>query len=226
MEKHNPVLLITGASGGIGKATALLFASRGYRVYGLSRSPYDSGPVQHIPADVTKPDTVAAAVEQVLSREGRIDLLICNAGFGISGPVEFTSLESAHRQFDVNFFGAMTCIQTVLPHMRQQGYGRILCVSSVAAVLSIPFQSFYSAAKAALNALVLALANEVRPHNIQVAALMPGDIHRRPGKNPGGRPGIPRLDPLRGPDGTGRGQRHGPRRYRPAALSAQPQGTP
>ena len=121
MEKHNPVLLITGASGGIGKATALLFASRGYRVYGLSRSPYDSGPVQHIPADVTKPDTVAAAVEQVLSREGRIDLLICNAGFGISGPVEFTSLESAHRQFDVNFFGAMTCIQTVLPHMRQQG---------------------------------------------------------------------------------------------------------
>ena len=176
MEKHNPVLLITGASGGIGKATALLFASRGYRVYGLSRSPYDSGPVQHIPADVTKPDTVAAAVEQVLSREGRIDLLICNAGFGISGPVEFTSLESAHRQFDVNFFGAMTCIQTVLPHMRQQGYGRILCVSSVAAVLSIPFQSFYSAAKAALNALVLALANEVRPHNIQVAALMPGDI--------------------------------------------------
>ena len=174
--ENKPVLIITGASGGIGKATALLFARQGYRVYGLSRTPYDSGPVQHIPADVTKPDIIAGAVEQVLSQEGRIDLLICNAGFGISGPIEFTSLASARRQFDVNFFGAMTCIQAVLPHMRKQGYGRILCVSSVAGVLPIPFQSFYSAAKSALNALVLALANEVRPYGIRVAALMPGDI--------------------------------------------------
>ena len=170
------VCVITGGTSGIGLCTAQAMLEKGYTVYELSRRAEGAPGMKHIMADVTKEETLAAAVQEILKQEDHIDVLINNAGFGISGPVEFTSLESAHRQFDVNFFGAMTCIQAVLPHMRQQGYGRILCVSSVAAVLSIPFQSFYSAAKAALNALVLALANEVRPHNIQVAALMPGDI--------------------------------------------------
>ncbi len=172
----NKIAIVTGASSGIGLATAKLFNERGYAVYGLSRKPYESGPIHHIPTDVTDPKSVQAAVAEVLAKEGRIDVLICNAGFGISGAVEFTLPADAKRQFDVNFFGALSCIQAVLPQMRAQRDGCILCVSSVAAVLAIPFQSFYSAAKAAINALCAALANEVRPYGIRVAALMPGDI--------------------------------------------------
>ena len=142
----NKVAIITGASGGIGLATAALFAEKGYAVYGLSRKPYDSGPVIHIPTDVTDASSVRAAVSTVIAGEGRIDVLVCNAGFGISGAIEFTEPSDAKRQFDVNFFGALHCIQAVLPQMRAQHSGCILCVSSVAAVLSIPFQSFYSAA--------------------------------------------------------------------------------
>ena len=172
----NKIAIVTGASSGIGLATAMLFSERGYAVYGLSRKPYESGSIHHIPTDVTDPKSVQAAVAEVLAKEGRIDVLICNAGFGISGAVEFTLPADAKRQFDVNFFGALSCIQAVLPQMRVQRDGCILCVSSVAAVLAIPFQSFYSAAKAAINALCAALANEVRPYGIRVAALMPGDI--------------------------------------------------
>lgn len=173
---QNKVAIVTGASGGIGLATATLFSEKGYTVYGLSRKPYESGAVTHIPTDVTDPESVRQAVATVTEREGRIDVLICNAGFGISGAVEFTEPSDAKRQFDVNFFGAFHCIQAVLPQMRAQKGGCILCVSSVAAVLPIPFQSFYSAAKASINALCAALANEVRPYGIRVAALMPGDI--------------------------------------------------
>ena len=171
-----PVALITGASSGIGKAAAGLFLEKGYRVYGLSRSPYESGSVHHIPTDVANAQSVQQAVTTVIQETGRIDLLVCNAGFGISGAIEFTQPEAAHRQFDVNFFGSLHCIQAVVPYMRAQKSGCILVVSSVAAVLPIPFQGLYSAAKAALNALAAALANEVRPYHIRVAALMPGDI--------------------------------------------------
>lgn len=170
------VAIVTGASGGIGLATATLFAEKGYKVYGLSRTPYESGPVTHIATDVTDAAGVRAAVDAVAAKEGRIDVLICNAGFGISGATEFTEPADAKRQFDVNFFGAVNCMQAVLPHMRAQKGGCILCVSSVAGVLAIPFQGFYSAAKAAINSLAASLANEVRPYGIRVAALMPGDI--------------------------------------------------
>ena len=129
-----------------------------------------------IRADAGDSVQVQAAVEQAQRELGSLQVLVCNAGFGISGAIEFTEPSDAKRQFDVNFFGALHCIQAVLPQMRAQHSGCILCVSSVAAVLSIPFQSFYSAAKASINALCAALANEVRPYGIRVAALMPGDI--------------------------------------------------
>lgn len=172
----NKVVIITGASGGIGLAAATLFSKKGFHVYGLSRKPYESGPVHHIPTDVTDPAAVQAAVDAVIAREGRIDVLIANAGFGISGAAEFTAPEEAKKQFDVNFFGACSAAQTVIPYMRRQGCGHILFVSSVAAVIPIPFQSFYSAAKAALNAFSAALANELRPFRICVGTVMPGDI--------------------------------------------------
>ncbi len=173
---QHKVAVITGASGGIGLAAATLFSENGYTVYGLSRRPYESGPVRPIAVDVADTAGVGKAIATVLEAEGRIDVLICNAGFGISGAVEFTEPADMKRQFDVNFFGTANCIEAVLPCMRAVKGGCILCVSSVAAVLPIPFQSFYSAAKAAVNALSSALANEVRPYGIRVAALMPGDI--------------------------------------------------
>ncbi|MBP5476205.1 MAG: SDR family NAD(P)-dependent oxidoreductase [Paludibacteraceae bacterium] len=169
-------LLLTGGSGGIGKATAELFAARGWQVYELSRhgSSYDR--VVHVDCDVTSPEQVHRAVDEVLRQTDHIDVVISNAGMGISGPVEFTPVEEAKRQFDVNFFGALYLVQAVLPTLRNQQRGRIIFTSSVAAVLSVPYQSLYSASKAALNAMALALANEVRPYHIQVSCLMPGDV--------------------------------------------------
>ncbi len=112
----------------------------------------------------------------MISAEGRIDILVNCAGFGISGAVEFTEGADAKRQFDVNFFGMDNMTRAVLPHMRQAGSGRIVSVSSVAAVAAIPFQTYYSASKAAINAYVCALANEVKPYGVSVTAVMPGDI--------------------------------------------------
>lgn len=169
-------LIITGGSSGIGKATAQLFASRGYKVYELSRSGKSADGICHIDCDVTQEETVQQAVAEVVKKEGGVDILISNAGFGISGAVEFTKTEDAKRQFDVNFFGALNIVKAVLPVMRQQHSGRIVFTSSVAAVLSIPYQSFYSASKSAINALALALRNEVSEFGITVTALMPGDV--------------------------------------------------
>ena len=164
-----PVLVITGATSGIGKATAELFREKGYAVYDLSRR-------GSIACDVTDEKSVANAIAEVMTKEERIDVLISNAGFGISGPVEFTATEDAKKQFDVNFFGALNVVKAVLPIMRQQRSGRIIFTSSVAAILSVPYQSFYSASKAAINALALALQNEVREFGIYVSVLMPGDV--------------------------------------------------
>lgn len=169
-------LLITGGSSGIGLATVELFAAKGWQVFELSRSGLSHDSVIHISCDVTNEQSVQAAVEEVMRHTDHLDVVISNAGFGISGPIEFTAVAEAQKQFDVNFFGAMRLVKTVLPIMRQQRYGRIIFTSSVAADLSIPYQSFYSASKASLNAMALALANEVRQFGIRVSVLMPGDV--------------------------------------------------
>ncbi len=170
------IAVVTGASGGIGRETATLLAENGWRVYGLSRRGGEDGEtLRHLVCDVTNEAQVETAFRTVFEREGRLDLLVNNAGFGISGAVEDTALDSAKKQFDVNFFGCFLCSRAAVPYLRQSG-GRIINISSMAAVLSIPFQSFYSASKSAINALTLALANEVRPFGITVCALMPGDV--------------------------------------------------
>jgi short-subunit dehydrogenase len=115
-------------------------------------------------------------MEEVMVQTDRIDVVISNAGFGISGPVEFTDIHEAQRQMDVNFMGAVRLTQAVLPQLRKQRSGRIIYTSSVAAVLAVPYQAFYSASKAAINALALALANEVREFGIRVSVMMPGDV--------------------------------------------------
>lgn len=167
--------IITGGSSGIGKETARYLSENGYVVYELSRRDTQFDKVNHITCDVTSEIDCKNAVEKVISESNRIDLLINNAGFGISGALEFTEVESMKRIFDVNLFGAVNMIQCALPELRKTK-GRIINVSSVGGVLALPFQSFYSASKYALNGLTLALANEVKRHGVSVCALMPGDV--------------------------------------------------
>ena len=177
-------LVISGGSSGIGKATAMLFAERGWCVFELSRSGApdradshsDKGSITHIQCDVTSEESCKEAIAEVLKQTDHIDVVISNAGYGISGAIEFTDIKAAEHQMDVNFMGAVRFTQAVLPQLRQQRSGRIIYTSSVAAVLAVPYQSFYSASKAAINAFALALANEVREFGIYVSVMMPGDV--------------------------------------------------
>ena len=166
--------IVTGGTSGIGLETVRALERAGVSVYALSRRPAEG--IEHIACDVSDEASVRSAVSEVLRRAGRIDILINCAGFGISGALEFTDPADAQRQIDVNLFGADRLIRAVLPVMRAQGGGRVVCVSSVAAVAPIPFQAWYSASKAALNALTMALRNELRPFGVSACAVMPGDI--------------------------------------------------
>lgn len=154
----------------------MLFAERGWRVFELSRHGQSHDGIIHIDCDVCSEQSTRQAIEAVLQQTDRIDVVISNAGFGISGSVEFTEIAEAERQMDVNFMGAVRFTQAVLPQLRKQHGGRIIYTSSVAAILAVPYQSFYSASKAAINALALALANEVREFGISVSVMMPGDV--------------------------------------------------
>lgn len=137
--KTGKVVLLTGGSSGIGQCTAQSLVKAGCRVYELSRRDSSQPGITHLACDVTREDQVQAAVKTVLDREGRIDVVVNNAGFGISGAVEFTKTEDAQRLLDVNFFGMVRVNRAVLPHMRKAGGGRIVNLSSVAAVA--PFHS-------------------------------------------------------------------------------------
>ena len=170
------VLVISGGSSGIGKATASLFAERGWRVFELSRHGISHDSIIHVDCDVRSEESTRNAVAEVLRQTETIDVVISNAGFGISGSVEFTDIAEAERQMDVNFMGAVRLTQAVLSQLRKQQSGRIIYTSSVAATLAVPYQAFYSASKAAINALALALANEVREFGISVSVMMPGDV--------------------------------------------------
>ena len=145
----NKTAIVTGGTSGIGKAAALALKNDGWTVYELSRRLTGTEGINHITADITDESGVAAAVEQVVSAEGHIDLVVNNAGFGISGAVEFTDTEDAKRLFDTDFFGMVRINRLIIPIMRKQGGGKIINISSVAAPIPIPFQTYYSAAKAA-----------------------------------------------------------------------------
>lgn len=173
---ENKVAIVTGASSGIGRHTASSLLSKGCKVYDFSRRDIPLESVTHIKVDVTDENNVAQAVKEVFEKEGSIDVVINCAGYGISGAVEFTDIKDAKNQFDVNFFGTVNVNKAVIPYMRKQHRGRIVNISSDAAVAHIPFQTYYSASKAALESYTNALANEVRPFNISVTAIAPGDI--------------------------------------------------
>ena len=167
--------VVTGASSGIGWAVCEMLLERGWRVYGLSRRGTGPDGITGLSVRLTDEASMRRIMDAIAEKEGSIDLLVNNAGMGISGPVEFTEAGDARDIMDVNFMGQFICAKAVLPHMRRQGSGRIVCVSSVAAPIAIPYQAFYSASKAAVNSLAMALRNEVRDFGIQVTCVMPGD---------------------------------------------------
>ena len=172
----NKTAIVTGASSGIGRAVAAQLVKNGCQVYGFSRRAFSSEGVTCISCDITDEAVVTAAVDQVISESHRIDILVLCAGMGISGAVEFTDERDSRRQIEINLFGTDRVTRAVLPYMRQQKSGNIVIISSVAAAAAIPFQTWYSVSKAALNTYSLALANEVRPYGIKVCTVMPGDI--------------------------------------------------
>lgn len=170
------IAIVTGGNSGIGKQTALALKKSGCTVYDFSRREIDIDGIRHINVDVTDEQMVVSAVRDVYDNEQGIDIVVNCAGFGISGAVEFTELEDAKSQFNVNFFGMVNVNKAVIPYMRENSGGRIVNISSVAAVAHIPFQTYYSASKAAIESYTCALINELKPFNISVTAIQPGDI--------------------------------------------------
>ena len=173
------VVLITGGSSGIGAATAKLLADKGMKVYVGSRrgtAAEEHPGIVPVTLDVNDAKATANVVEKIVADEGRLDAVVCNAGNGIYGPVEYTSEEDARAQFETCFFGALKTIQACLPVFRKQGHGRIITVTSVMAVLQLPYQVFYSSAKAAMLALTEGLRMELKGTGIQCCSILPGDV--------------------------------------------------
>ncbi len=176
MIKKEKVVVVTGGSSGIGLETAKAMKQKGCKVYEFSRQGVSSEGITHITADVTDENAVRAGIENIISKENAIDVVINCAGYGLAGAIEFTETADAKKQFDVNFFGMVNVNRAVIAHMRERGEGRIVNISSVAADAAIPFQAYYSASKAAIDSYTCALRNEVKPFGITAVAIQPGDI--------------------------------------------------
>jgi NAD(P)-dependent dehydrogenase (short-subunit alcohol dehydrogenase family) len=172
------VILVTGASSGLGFAIAKALAAKGHRVFGTVRAPR-TGASNHfttLTLDVTQHESVAACIADVIATAGRIDAVINNAGIGIAGAIEDTTAAEAQSQFETNFFGTHRVCRAVLPHLRAQRAGIIINMSSLAGRIPLPFQGFYSATKFAIEAYTEALRMEVRPFGISVSMIEPGDF--------------------------------------------------
>lgn len=174
-QQPTPVAIVTGASGGIGEATARALAQAGYRVFGTSRKTPSrpTAGVEHVDCDVTRDDSVEAAIAEVLQKAGRIDLLVNNAGVGLIGGAEESSLEQAKSLFDVNLFGVIRAIKAVLPVMRGQRSGRIVNISSVMGLIPAPYFALYAASKHALEGYSESLDHEVRDVGVRVVLVEP-----------------------------------------------------
>lgn len=176
------VVLITGASSGIGLSAALQMMEKGVKVYAASRRGGENqkatngvGELIHVKMDVNNEEEIIAVVSQIVAENKTLDAVICNAGNGIAGSVEDTSAEEMKYQFETNFFGTVKTINACIPEFRKQGYGKIIATSSVAAIVPIPFQAFYSAVKSALLVFMQALSLELKPFGIQCCTILPGD---------------------------------------------------
>src|SRR5437867_12931452 len=176
MNSQERIALVTGASSGIGEATAKRLAMAGYKVYGTSRRGMQPGQrnFQMLPLDVTSDESVEAAVRELIRREGRIDLLVNNAGFGVApGGAEESSIEQAKAIFETNFFGLIRVTRAVVPHMRRQRSGRIINIGSVLGLLPMPYGALYAATKHAVEGYSESLDHELRTRGIRVAVIEP-----------------------------------------------------
>jgi NAD(P)-dependent dehydrogenase (short-subunit alcohol dehydrogenase family) len=172
------VILITGVSSGFGKETAKLLAEAGHIVYGTVRKESDSPDrINILKMDLTDDASIKNAVSAVLDKEGRIDILINNAGMLIGGPIETSSIENIKLQMDTCFLGMVYLTKEVLPHMRKQVGGTIINFSSIGGLMGLPFQGFYSASKFAVEGFSEALRLEVKQFNIKIVLINPGDSH-------------------------------------------------
>lgn len=175
------VVLVTGASSGIGKASVFSLLKDGHIVYGAARREDHMKDIKEAGAhvvimDVTKPDQVNSCVDRIISEQGRIDVLVNNAGFGVMGAIEDVLLENARSQFEVNLFGLANMTTTVLPHMRKAGRGRIINVASMGGKIYTPLSGWYIASKHALEGWSDCLRFELKQHNIEVSIIEPGII--------------------------------------------------
>ena len=175
-QQNRPVAIVTGASGGIGEATARALHSAGYRVFGTYRRPpaTRSPGIEYLACDVTSDESVKAAVAEVVSKAGRIDLLVNNAGVGLVAGAEESSLEQAKSLFDVNLFGLIRMTKAVLPTKRRKGAGRIVNISSVVGLIPAPFMALYSASKHAVEGYSESLDHEIRGSGVRVVLVEPG----------------------------------------------------
>ncbi|WP_221393656.1 oxidoreductase [Dyadobacter sp. NIV53] len=172
-------VLVTGASAGIGRATAILLAQSGYNVYGAARrtekmEDLENYGIKPIALDVTKDESVMACVDRIFKEAGGIDVLVNNAGFGSYGAIEDVAMQDAKYQLEVNVFGAMHLTQLVLPKMRQNNYGKVVNISSVGGKIAFPFGGWYHASKFAIEALSDAMRSEVKQFGIDVIVIEPG----------------------------------------------------
>lgn len=169
------VVVISGATSGIGRASCDEFSRNGYKVYGLARSKPNDFPYEFEVCDLTNVGELQIAAANILNKEKTIDVLICNAGMGISGALETCELDSAKRLFDLNFFASFELAKAFLPRMKEQVGGKIVFISSVGAIFPLPYQAFYSASKSALETMANAWRIEVKPFGVQIGCVLPGD---------------------------------------------------
>ncbi len=180
MRPIGPSVLITGASSGIGAAASDLLARAGFQVVGTSRDPATAAQraphIAWVAMDVRDDDSVTKGVQSAIDRNGGLDAVVCNAGYGIFGSVEEVPLRDAHEQFETNWFGTLRVLRAALPTLRRAESARVVIVGSLAGRAPIPFQAHYSASKAALDALARALHNELIGTGVRVSLIEPGDI--------------------------------------------------
>ncbi|NRB59175.1 MAG: SDR family oxidoreductase [Winogradskyella sp.] len=172
------VVLITGGSSGIGKSVGEYLQEKGFTVFGTSRNPknYPNSKFPIVALDVTKKETIASCVSEVVEKASRIDVLVNNAGAGITGPVEEIPDEEIKRNFETNFFGPINVIKAVLPTMRNQNSGMIINVTSIAGYMGLPYRGVYSASKGALEIITESFRMELKDFNIEMTNVAPGDF--------------------------------------------------
>lgn len=172
------VVLITGGSSGIGKAIGEFLTEKGFIVYGTSRNPenFSNSKLSLLQMDVKFKQSIDAAVYKIIQKENRLDILINNAGVGITGPIEEIPEFEIKSNFETNFFGPINVIKSVLPQMRKQGYGLIINITSIAGYMGLPYRGIYSASKGALEILTEAFRMELKEFNIEMTNVAPGDF--------------------------------------------------